>query len=189
MTIDLSGFRDIYLQECAEHLAGMESDLLRIESSPQDSELLNSIFRAAHSIKGGAGTFGFNDVAHFTHSLESLLEKMRDGEITPSAELTRLLLRSVDTVKELLASTGDQPSAELLAESKAVQVELQAELGRVRKAEPVAVANIPEAPSQSATRDTVYDVHFAPAAHVFSRGTNPLVLLRNLEDVGEVIDI
>ena len=57
MIIDLSGFRDVYLQECAEHVAAMESDLLRIESSPAEPELLNSIFRAAHSIKGGAGTF------------------------------------------------------------------------------------------------------------------------------------
>ena len=74
MTIDLSGFRDIYLQECAEHLACMESDLLRIESSPAEPELLNSIFRAAHSIKGGfRTTFGFNESpARFTHTLESL---------------------------------------------------------------------------------------------------------------------
>jgi two-component system chemotaxis sensor kinase CheA len=189
MIIDLSGFRDVYLQECAEHLAAMESDLLRIESSPAEPELLNSIFRAAHSIKGGAGTFGFNEVAHFTHTLESLLDRMRGGEIAPSPELTRLLLRSVDTVKELLASTEDRASAELLAGSEAVRIELEAELGRVREAEPVAVADLPQAPGQSVKSETVYHIHFAPAPHIFSRGTNPLLLLRNLQDVGEVVDI
>jgi two-component system chemotaxis sensor kinase CheA len=189
MIIDLSGFRDVYLQECAEHLTAMESDLLSIESSPVQGELLNSIFRAAHSIKGGAGTLGFNEVARFTHVLESLLDNMRAGEIPPSPELTRLLLRSVDTLKELLASTEDQPSAELLAASEAVRVELDAELCRLPKAEPLATADFSMANPQSAMPKAVYHIHFAPALHIFSRGTNPLLLLRNLQDVGEVVDI
>ena len=185
MNIDLSRFREIFLQECAEHLGTMESDLLRIESCPADPELLNSIFRAAHSIKGGAGTFGFNSVAHFTHSLESLLDRMREGEIAPSPDLTRLLLRSVDVIKELLASSGDQPAAEVLSRSEAIL----AELDRIWKSEAVAITDLPAVVTGITQIETLYRVHFAPGLKIFTRGTNPLLLLRDLEDVGEVLEI
>jgi HPt (histidine-containing phosphotransfer) domain-containing protein len=85
MKIDLSAFRETFFEECAEHLATMETALLELEKTPRDSELLNCIFRGAHSIKGASGTFGFQDVSQFTHGMESLLDRMRDGvlEATP----------------------------------------------------------------------------------------------------------
>jgi len=76
MSIDLSQFIPTFLEESVEGLELMESSLLELDQE-SDSETINSIFRAAHSIKGGAGTFGFNDVTEFTHLVETLLDEMR----------------------------------------------------------------------------------------------------------------
>lgn len=77
MQIDLSQFFDIFFEEAEEHLATLESVLLALDIDAPDAEALNAIFRAAHSIKGGAGTFGFTDLINVTHQLETLLDAVR----------------------------------------------------------------------------------------------------------------
>ena len=77
--------------------------LLRLEETPDDRELLNTIFRCAHSIKGGSATFGFTDIAHFTHGLETLLDRCATARSTVDQPLTQLLLESQDQLKALLA--------------------------------------------------------------------------------------
>ena len=107
MQIDVSRFRDAFYVEAAEHLQLMEAALLQLESAPQDTELLNTIFRAAHSIKGGSTTFGIDEVGRFTHVLENLLEKLRDGALQTNNELIELLLTSVDSIDGLVANARD----------------------------------------------------------------------------------
>ena len=81
MQIDMNRFRATFYVEAAEHLEHMEAALLQLENAPQDSELLNSVFRAAHSIKGASTTFGLDEVGRFTHVCENLLARMRNGII------------------------------------------------------------------------------------------------------------
>src|ERR1700722_9151456 len=102
MKIDLSRFRDSFFQEASEHVNNMETSLLGLGDAPADPEVLNSIFRAAHSIKGGSGTFGFDDVMRFTHRLEELLDRMREGKSEPTKARIDLLLRSCDMLRTLL---------------------------------------------------------------------------------------
>ena len=83
----------------------MESSLLDLDGA--DPEVINAIFRAAHSIKGGAGTFGFTAVADFTHVVETLLDEMRNGQRENSQRLTNLLLTSVDCIRLLLDAARD----------------------------------------------------------------------------------
>src|ERR1019366_7043980 len=80
MELDLSRFRETFFQEAAEHLDTMEAALLSLRAGQSDCETLNAIFRCAHSIKAGAATFGFEATTRFTHVLESLLDRMRNGE-------------------------------------------------------------------------------------------------------------
>src|SRR4051794_23764713 len=101
MEFDISRFRETFFQEAEEHLAAMESGLLQMEGNP-DPELLNSVFRGAHSIKGVSGTFGFEDITRFTHAMEGLLDRMRCGAVTASCGRVRLLLTSLDTLRQLL---------------------------------------------------------------------------------------
>jgi two-component system chemotaxis sensor kinase CheA len=101
MEFDISRFRETFFQEADEHLAEMESGLLQLEQS-SDPEVLNAVFRGAHSIKGASGTFGFEDVARFTHAMEGLLDRMRAGAVESTAERIGLLLESLDTLRRLL---------------------------------------------------------------------------------------
>jgi chemotaxis protein histidine kinase CheA len=115
MKIDLSQFRQTFLQESAEHVATMESGLLALRSNPDDEETLNAIFRAAHSIKGGAGSFGLASLVRFTHALENLLDRLRGAEIVASEEVIAALLEAVDVVRALLeANAGEQMPAEAI---------------------------------------------------------------------------
>src|SRR5580693_5912312 len=106
MTLDLemAEIAKVFFQESREGLDVMESGLLTLGASA-DSESINTIFRAAHSIKGGAATFGFAEVAGFTHGVETLLDEMRNGVRPVTAEAIQILLQSCDCLREMIAAT------------------------------------------------------------------------------------
>lgn len=112
--IDLSQFYSIFFEEAGENLDQMEQMLLALDLEKADDEELNAIFRCAHSIKGGAATFGFADVAELTHQMESLLDKLRRHELTPTAAMVDVLLESSDALRGLLGAhqgRGGEPPA------------------------------------------------------------------------------
>ena len=102
MTIDMSQFYQVFFEESAEHLATMEGLLLELDIDNPDSEQLNAIFRAAHSIKGSAGTFGFTDLAETTHILENLLDRIRKQELGLRADMVDAFLESGDLLGDML---------------------------------------------------------------------------------------
>ena len=101
--IDLSQFFQVFFEEAGENLQTMEQMLLELDVDAADDEELNAIFRCAHSVKGGAATFGFNDVAELTHQMEALLDKLRRHELNPTTEMVDVLLAAGDALKSLLA--------------------------------------------------------------------------------------
>ena len=101
--LDLSQFHAVFFEEADENLAQFEQHLIELDIDSVDSEQLNAIFRCAHSIKGGAATFGFSDVTSLTHVMESLLDKLRRGELALSRTMVDTLLESGDALKGLLA--------------------------------------------------------------------------------------
>jgi two-component system chemotaxis sensor kinase CheA len=126
MNLELAEFHAVFFEEVAEHLAALEDGLLRLESSPDDKELINGIFRAAHSIKGTGGALGFNDVAAFTHHMETVLDRMREQALPATPPRIELLLRATDTLSSLIdcVKDGTEPSSD-----RAIIVqELQAQL-------------------------------------------------------------
>lgn len=100
---DLTQFYQIFFEEAGENLESMEQQLLNLDLETVDDEELNAIFRCAHSIKGGAATFGFEDVAELTHQMESLLDKLRRHELVPTLPMVDVLLEASDALKALLA--------------------------------------------------------------------------------------
>jgi len=118
--IDLSQFYQIFFEEAGENLDLMETMLLNLNLETADDEELNGIFRCAHSVKGGAATFGFADVAELTHKMESLLDRLRRHELQPNAAMVDVLLESADASRSLLArhQSGDtspaQPTGDLV---------------------------------------------------------------------------
>jgi two-component system chemotaxis sensor kinase CheA len=111
--IDLSQFYQVFFEEAGENLDRMEQQLLEIDISAADDEELNSIFRCAHSVKGGAATFGFSDVAELTHQMETLLDKLRRHELEPTAAMVDVLLQSGDALKAMLARHQGAGGAEI----------------------------------------------------------------------------
>jgi two-component system chemotaxis sensor kinase CheA len=117
---DLTQFYAVFFEEARENLANMESMLLDVDISRPTDEELNAIFRVAHSIKGGAATFGFGDVAALTHELETLLDRLRRHEVSLQRAMVDLLLEAGDVVKAQLAryqgSTDQSPPTDALIE-------------------------------------------------------------------------
>jgi two-component system chemotaxis sensor kinase CheA len=112
MAIDLSQFYQVFFEEAQEHLDSMEALLLDLDLASPDEEQLNAIFRAAHSIKGSAGTFGFTDLAEVTHVLENLLDRIRKGELALRPNMIDAFLDAGDLLKDLLAAHRGDGSAD-----------------------------------------------------------------------------
>jgi two-component system chemotaxis sensor kinase CheA len=112
MSTDLEQFYEIFFEESSELLADMEACLLRLDVNSPDLEDLNAIFRAAHSIKGGAGTFGFTDMTEMTHMLETLLDKLRKGELEVRSEMVDAFLKAGDVIKGQLAGHRGEGKAD-----------------------------------------------------------------------------
>lgn len=112
MDLDMSQFHQAFFEETDEHLASMESLLLELDLAQPDSEALNAIFRAAHSIKGSSGTFGFDDLAQVTHLLEDLLDRVRQQEIRLDHAMIETFLDAGDVLKKLLAAHRGQSEAD-----------------------------------------------------------------------------
>ena len=183
MSIDLSQFHQTFLEESFEGLEQMESCLLELEKGGSDDETINTIFRAAHSIKGGSGTFGFEDIASFTHVLETLLDEMRSGERKITGDAIALLLQSVDCVRDMLTAAQDDGEADK-AHISGVQASLEAMLaGEASSEAPVPVRD--NAPAAS-TASAGWHIRFSPHRHILKTGNDPLRLLRELEALGDV---
>lgn len=182
MQLDIESFRAMFFEEAAEHVSNLETVLLQLETEPTNDELLNTIFRAAHSIKGGSGSFGFTDVTRFTHVLESLLDQIRQGRITWSPDLANLLLRATDMLRALLACAHDNAPAP--AETNAIIFALEASLA----GSPAA----PHAPAEGRSvppSTNVFDIRFVPHGEIFLQGNDPGLLIRNLGRTGELLDV
>jgi two-component system, chemotaxis family, sensor kinase CheA len=113
MDLDLAQFHSSFFEESFEALDGMEAALLGLDVGAPDPERVNSIFRVAHSIKGGAGMFGFKDVASFTHTLETLLDEMRSGRMAVTREISDKLLLSVDVMRAMLTSVQRKEAVDM----------------------------------------------------------------------------
>jgi Chemotaxis protein histidine kinase and related kinases len=124
-------FRQTYLEESFEGLAAMESNLLTLPEGTPDTEVVNTIFRAAHSMKGGAGTFGFSELIHLTHILETLLDEMRSGKRNVTSENREALLQSVDVLRIILDAYQDNQPIDM-APVKAMEQRLEAILNNRR---------------------------------------------------------
>lgn len=186
MKIDLTQFRQTVVQESAEHIASMEAGLLRLRSARADVELLNAIFRSAHSIKGAAGTFGMANLVRFTHSIESLLDRMRSMEVIAGDEVIGTLLRSIDVLRDLLESEASpQPSAAMPADGLELITRIEALMSEKASA-PHWEQQLASSPVEDSRSLNLYKIEFRPDRELFMSGTNPIVLLRNLAALGAV---
>lgn len=189
-SMDAVGPEETFLDECAEHLHFVESSLLDHPSS-LDSETLNAVFRAFHSIKGAAEVFGYTHVGRFAHSVESLLGRVRDGKVQFSAEMGRILLACNDHVRHLLRLSQAQyeASAELLSATERISASLDSLQGgtasAASKASAGAAGSAKASDSHAASRAT-YKVRVECGESMFRRALDPLPVIDYLAERGTV---
>ncbi len=189
MSTELSEFYEVFFEECNEGLDAMESGLLNLDTGSADVDAINTIFRAAHSIKGGAATFDFHEIASFTHVMETLLDEMRSDKRDVTVEAVDLLLTSVDCLHEMIDATqNEQPIDE--ARVADLQAKLEAMLatpGKVSEAEAAAAeAEAAGASEAAAEVEKGWKIEFSPKREFFMTGNDPYRILRELYDLGSV---
>jgi two-component system chemotaxis sensor kinase CheA len=181
MSVDLSQFIPSFLEESFEGLELMESGLLDLQ--PGDNETIHSIFRAAHSIKGGAGTFGFDSVTEFTHLVETLLDEMRDGRREISSKDTEILLESVDCMRLLIEAARDEVEYD---KSKVAQTSerLSETLGNEQS---TSISNDSDANTTvEKSGGSGYHIKFVPEHSLAKTGNDPLFLFSALAELGKL---
>ena len=195
MSIDMSQFHQVFFEECFEGLEAMESGLLDLNTGDIDSEVINTIFRGAHSIKGGSGTFGFSAVADFTHIMETLLDQMRDGRRPVTQPAVDVLLGSVDCLRAMLtAIQSDDPidSVAVVVYQSALEIELN---GSVKESSPSISQEITGAVEEEEVNEEIYNedeaaeqgwrIAFSPYLDLLKTGNDPVRLFRELAELGE----
>jgi two-component system, chemotaxis family, sensor kinase CheA len=184
MHIDTQQFHEAFFDEAAEHLAVMEENLLLLEENPQAQDVLNNIFRSAHSIKGSGGTFGFSEIATFTHGLENLLDQMRAKSITATQSLVGLLLQSTDHLSSLVAAAKSGESypsdVEQLTQkiAQACSQKQAASVSQEKPTTPVATAG-----------QRCFEITFKPERGLFRQGGDPLLLLQDLRKLADTCEV
>ena len=150
MTIDVNQFHGVFFDESDEHLQDMEQLLMTLDVDAPDPEELNSIFRAAHSIKGGSGIFGFDALMNLTHVMENLLDKARNQEIQVTSDIVDIFLQTLDVLKDTLTAYKEQtelPQEQIDASIKVLEETLANASGQV-------VAGAHDSPEQNAEDET-----------------------------------
>lgn len=195
-------FLAVFQEEAAELLEELETSLLELENSPEDLKIVGRVFRSMHTIKGSAAMFGFDAISDFTHHVETVLDKVRDGSISVTGDLINLTLKSRDHIKLLLeaAAGGDEPDpvhGPAIIEALNTLTEGNVPAGKARTdaghPAPPAAADSPPAPDQEPgdsgaghlrPEETTYHIVFKPGPDFFAEGGDMGQLLAELENLG-----
>ena len=200
MAVDeLTEFKRTFFQECDELLGDLEGHLTALKDGQAEDEVLNAAFRAIHSIKGGAGAFGFSELVTFAHVFENVLDLLRSHKLELDDAKAALLIRAADVLADLVAAarTGTAPAAgfgeDVLRELHALAgTEAGADNGgdlddvfasALAAAAPPAPAETPAEPARR-----TLTIRFAPGAEMFRRANDPLLLIRELKDARHADD-
>ena len=191
MSIDLSQFHQVFHEESFEGLDVMESALMDLNPKNINTETINAIFRAAHSIKGGSATFGFSKIAEFTHVLETFLDQVRSGARAIKTEEVELLLQSVDAMREMLnlSQRGENqstPKSEQLKSNfdRLLHVEQKSSPNKKNKPSNKSAKKVEEA--AISTGVTRWHITFKPGLQLLQTGNDPVRILQVLREFGDV---
>ena len=189
MALDMEQLRKMFYEECRENLEVLEDVLLNLDVTSLDEESINTIFRAAHSIKGGAATFNLFDISEFTHSVEAYLDLVRNNEKELTAETVDLLLKSGDCIQSMLE--GHEQGSEVdTALQKEVSAQLHELLGEASvDSEPhneelsEQTTNSDDSHPDTSGGEGHWLVTFEPHPEMFFSGNDPLRILRELKEL------
>lgn len=208
--MDMNEIKEIFFQECEEQLAELESGLLKLNDGDRDPETVNAVFRAVHSIKGGAGAFGLEELVAFAHVFETTLDCVRSNKLEPNQDVLKVMLKSADVLADLVTCSRDGGSVEesrtrgLVKELEALaNGEAPPAAEAPKAAKPAATAPVAKPTDDSGFQpipftfdgfgeeeDVIeqftYEVTFKPTRELYSKGNEAALLLRDLSRLGEM---
>ncbi|MEX5500641.1 chemotaxis protein CheA [Pseudomonas syringae] len=190
MSINLDQAQQTFIVEARELLQAMEESLLQLESEPGDQDAIGAVFRAAHTIKGSAGLFGLTPIVSFTHIVEDVLDRLREGSVSVSAELIAVLLKSGDHMLELIdvvASRGQTLQPPALEREAALRQALQV-YQTPGNAQPADEAQAPSVIDEQAA-EVLWHISLRFGVDVFRNGMDPLSFLRYLNTLGQMVQV
>jgi len=190
----------VFSIEAREQLEAMEAGLMQLEQGDRDPETINAVFRAAHTIKGGAGVVEIHSIETFTHVLENVLDRLRNGEIEVGGDMISALLRGCDHIGALLGvvQSGDEPNEALKQAGDAIADELRPFLGGKALADPATTTDglaetdhgaIQRSNHDRATTTDCWHISVRFGPNVLRNGMDPLAFLRYLLNLGEIAHI
>jgi two-component system chemotaxis sensor kinase CheA len=191
--VDFDQFRQTFFEECDDCLSALEAQLMEFQAGNTEQEGIEEAFRAIHSIKGGAGAFGFDRIIAFTHEFEALLDQVRDGRVALSEDVTAAALRAFDILSDLIAGerTGNEPDADFETNAKAELTGLleHAEPAEAKAEERAAAPDreqMPESDQSVGTGLHRFRILFRPSETMLQRGNEPILLIRELQRLGDL---
>jgi two-component system chemotaxis sensor kinase CheA len=209
--MDMNEIKEIFFQECEEQLAELESGLLKLNDGDRDPETVNAVFRAVHSIKGGAGAFGLDDLVSFAHVFETTLDCVRSNKLEPSQDVLKVMLKSADVLADLVSASRDGGSVEesrtrtLVKELEALANGEAPPAAHAEAAKPAAAKAEAAKPTddsgfqpvpftfegfgddeEPAVQGSTYEISFKPRRELYSKGNEAALLLRDLSRLGEM---
>jgi len=185
----MEAIKQTFFQECEELLLAMEEGLIAMDTGAADDETINAVFRAVHSIKGGGGAFGFEDLVEFAHVFETVLDRLRSGALKPSDRVVKVLLRAGDILADHVAAARSGNAYPKGADSDVIaELNALSETNESKDAlpdtdefgfrpTPIAIASAPPAAK-------TWRIHFVPHAALYAKANDPFLLLRELATLG-----
>jgi len=178
----------VFLEESEEEIKELEAGLISLEEDPDniDTDNIGRIFRSAHTIKGSAGMVGFEDVANFTHNLENILDKVRNNELKVTKNLITSLLEGVDFLKGLISATINKEDID--------SAKMQSITSRLKRFASPLLDEADESSTETkvvpgGVKERVYAISMRFRPDIFMTGQDPLMLLHELYDMGEIVEI
>jgi two-component system chemotaxis sensor kinase CheA len=199
----LDDIRQIFIAECIDGLAVIESGLLDLEKGTDSQETINDIFRGAHSIKGGAATVGYSNIAEFTHEMETLLDRLREHELAITPAIVKVFLDTVDCLRDMVdtldgdsGSYDQERAAEIQAKLTAfleggsaaeASSHTEASRGETLPADAASGAGVAglACPAEAAQAAKVWDIYFRPKPEFLKNGNQPQHIFRALAELGK----
>jgi len=181
----MAAIRETFFQECEEQLAELESGLIAMENGTAETETVNAVFRAVHSMKGGAGIFALDALVRFAHVFETALDKVRSGTLAATPPVLGIFLRAADVLADLVRAARENVSVD---ESRTAA--LVAEFDHINNAGEAASANALKSsvskPAIPVAGATIWDIRFSPRPELYAKANETAILLRELRRLGPV---
>jgi two-component system chemotaxis sensor kinase CheA len=188
----MAAIRETFFQECEEQLAALETGLIAMENGTADSETVNAVFRAVHSMKGGAGIFALDALVRFAHVFETALDKVRSGSLAATPQVVAVFLRAADVLEDVVnasregGTVDEARTAAVIEEFNHIEGEPAAAPVPAAAAAPAPAAAAPEPEPESAEGSPHWEIVFTPKPEMYAKANETALLLRELGRLGKV---